>query len=104
MGATLNVAIGAGAYTLAEKGTWLAFGNKGRHEILIEGENALINPYGFLLLNLNRYPKIKYEKARLLRDWLRSAKGQAAITSFQIEGTQPFKGHADPFPEEAAVR
>ena len=90
MGTTLNIAVGAGGYALTDRATWLAFGNRAKHRILFEGDRRLINAYGFLLLNLNRHPHIKYEKARRLRDWLISPAGQKAITDFKIKGKQAY--------------
>src|SRR6056297_759784 len=45
MGATLNTATAMGAYTLTDRATWIAFGNKGDFRILIEGDPALFNQY-----------------------------------------------------------
>ena len=37
MGATLNIAVGMGAYALTDRATWLSFQNKGDFEVLAQG-------------------------------------------------------------------
>ena len=51
MGPTLNTASQMDAYALADRGTWLSFANRGDLEILVEGDPALFNPYGVILVN-----------------------------------------------------
>ena len=46
VGATLNATIAMDGYTMTDRATWIAFGNKADHEILVEGDKALfIDPY-----------------------------------------------------------
>ena len=51
MGATLNVAVGMGAYALTDRGTWIGFKNKVDFEILVQGDEDLFNQYGVILVN-----------------------------------------------------
>src|SRR5439155_3724162 len=51
MGATLNTAVGKAAYALSDRATWLAFQNKADFEIAVEGDKALLNQYGVILVN-----------------------------------------------------
>jgi tungstate transport system substrate-binding protein len=51
MGATLNAAVGMDAYTMTDRGTWISFKNKGDFLILVEGDNALFNQYGVILVS-----------------------------------------------------
>ena len=44
MGATLNLAVGMGAYALTDRGTWIAFRNKGDFRVLVEGDDAALQP------------------------------------------------------------
>ena len=46
MGATLGMAAQMDAYTLADRATWLAYGDKGNLVIVCEGNPRLLNPYG----------------------------------------------------------
>jgi tungstate transport system substrate-binding protein len=90
MGPTLNTAAGMGAYALTDRGTWLAFKNKGDLEILIEGDKRLFNQYGVMLVNPQKHPHVKAADGQAFVDWLISPKGQRAIADFKIEGQQLF--------------
>lgn len=90
MGATLNVAIGMGAYALTDRATWISFGNKGDHEILVEGDPQLFNQYGIILVNPEEHPNVKAEAGQAFIDWVLSEDGQAAIASFKVDGQQLF--------------
>jgi len=96
MGSTLNVAIGSGAYTLTDRATWISFGNRADHRILVQGDDALFNQYGVILVNPARHANVKAEAAQRFIDWLLSPSGQAAIAAFTIEGQQLFFPNADP--------
>jgi tungstate transport system substrate-binding protein len=90
MGAALNTAAAMGAYLLADRGTWLAFRNRGDLAILVEGDPRLFNQYGVMLVNPARHPNVRSADARAFIDWLVSAEGQAAIAAFRINGEQAF--------------
>ncbi len=90
MGATLNTASVMGAYTLADRATWLAFGNKGGLRIIHEGDARLFNPYGVILVNPQRFAHVKEKDARAFMAWLTSAGGQGAIAEFRVQGRQVF--------------
>jgi tungstate transport system substrate-binding protein len=90
MGATLNIAIGMQAYALTDRATWMAFGNKGGHGIVVQGDARLFNPYGVILVNPTLHAHVKADYARAFSDWLVSDSGQAAIAEFQIDGQQVF--------------
>jgi tungstate transport system substrate-binding protein len=90
MGATLNIAVGMGAYALTDRATWIAFGNKGDHKILAEGDPALFNQYGVILVNPERCPNVKAEEGQAFIDWLLSDDGQAAIAAYRRDGQQLF--------------
>ncbi len=90
MGATLNIAAGIGGYTLTDRATWLAFGNRRDLVILVEGDPRLFNTYGVMVVNPRRHPNVRFAEAKAFRDWLVSAEGQAAIASFRIGGEQAF--------------
>lgn len=90
MGAALNTASAMDAYVLSDRGTWLAFTNRGSLSILVEGDERLFNQYGVMLVNPARHPHVKHADAQAFVDWLVSAKGQAAIAAFRIDGEQAF--------------
>jgi tungstate transport system substrate-binding protein len=90
MGPTLNVAAAMDAYTLTDRATWANFKNRQNLEILTAGDPALFNPYGSILVNPAKWPQVKINDARLWHEWLTSAAGLAAITSYKINGEQLF--------------
>ena len=90
MGATLNVASGMNAYSLSDRGTWLAFANRADLEIVFEGDLPMFNPYGVILVSPQRHPQVKAADGQAFIDWLVSPAGQALIAKFRIEGQQAF--------------
>jgi tungstate transport system substrate-binding protein len=90
MGATLNMAVQDSAYTLCDRSTWISFKNKSNHTILLADIKNLINHYGIVLLNENKYPKLNHSGARKLSEWLLSKKGQSAIAGFKVNNQQMF--------------
>ncbi|MBM3585338.1 MAG: sulfate transporter [Alphaproteobacteria bacterium] len=90
MGETLNTTAGLDGYTLTDRGTWASFENRGNLTILVEGDKALFNPYGVILVNPERHPHVKVDAACAFMDWLTGPEGLAAIASFRIDGQQLF--------------
>jgi tungstate transport system substrate-binding protein len=90
MGAALNTAGAMGAYVLSDRGTWISFRGKGDLQILVEGDKALFNQYGVILVDPARHPHVKKDLGQAFVDWLISAEGQNAIRSFRIKGQQLF--------------
>jgi tungstate transport system substrate-binding protein len=90
MGPTLNIAAGLNAYTLTDRATWANFKNRQDLEILTEGDPALFNPYGSILVNPAKWPQVKSLQARTWHEWLTSKPGLDAITSYRIDGEQLF--------------
>lgn len=90
MGATLNIAAGMNAYTLTDRATWANFKNRQGLEILTEGDPALFNPYGSILVNPVKWPQVKYNDAKIWHEWLTSKAGLDAITSYRINGEELF--------------
>jgi tungstate transport system substrate-binding protein len=84
MGPTLNTASGMGAYALADRGTWLNFGNRGDLVILVEGDKRLFNQYGVMLVNPSRHAHVKREAGQRFIDWVVSPAGQGAIAAYRI--------------------
>ena len=90
MGATLNAAVGMGAYALTDRGTWISFQNKGDYRILTEGDDRLFNQYGVILVSPERHPRVKAKEGQAFVDWIIGDAGQAAIASFKLDGQQLF--------------
>lgn len=90
MGATLNVGVGMNAYVMTDRATWIAFGNKADHKILVEGDPALFNQYGIVDINPDRCRNVKTVMARKFMDWILSPIGQSSIAAYQLDGQQLF--------------
>ena len=90
MGATLNTAVAIGAYTLADRGTWLSFKNRADLKIVVEGDKRLFNQYGVMLVNPERHPTVKREWGQEFIDWLTSPAGQQTIAGYKINSEQLF--------------
>jgi tungstate transport system substrate-binding protein len=95
MGPALNTAASMGAYILADRGTWLAFKNRGDLEILVEGDKRLFNQYGVMLVNPAKHPSVKKELGQQFIDWLVSPEGQTTIAAYKINGEQLFYPNAN---------
>lgn len=95
MGAALNTASASNAYVLSDRGTWLAFKNRGDLVIAVEGDNRLFNQYGVILVNPQKHKHVKKELGQAFIDWLISPEGQKAIADYQIGGQQPFFPNAN---------
>ena len=87
MGAVLIIADQKRAYTLTDRGTYLAFRRKLNLSILVEGDPALFNPYHVIAVNPAKHPHVNYLGAMLLIGWLTSPEGQEIIANF---GTKEF--------------
>jgi tungstate transport system substrate-binding protein len=90
MGPTLNIAAGMNAYTLTDRATWANFKNRQSLEIQTEGDPALFNPYGSILVNPAKWPSVKIADARIWHEWLTTKPGLDAITSYKINGEELF--------------
>ncbi len=82
------------AYLLADRGTWLAFKNRGDLGIVVEGDKRLFNQYGVMLVNPAKHPSVKKEMGQTFIDWLVSPEGQSAIAGYKIGGEQLFYPNA----------
>jgi tungstate transport system substrate-binding protein len=90
MGPALNTASAMNAYLLADRGTWLSFRNRGDLEIVVQGDPALFNQYGVMLVNPARCPHVKKDLGQKFVDWVISPDGQQTIASYRINGQQLF--------------
>ena len=95
MGAALNTASASNAYVLTDRGTWLAFKNRGDLVVAVEGDNRLFNQYGVMLVNPEKHKHVKKALGQAFIDWLISPEGQKAIADYQIGGQQLFFPNAN---------
>ncbi len=95
MGATINIAVGLGAYTISDRATWLKFSNKSDFKILVEGDKRLFNPYGIMRVTKEKCPDANVSHAQTFINWLTSNAGQQLISNYKIEGKTLFFGNSD---------
>jgi tungstate transport system substrate-binding protein len=81
------------AYTLTDRGTWLATKDKDKLEMIIvlEGDPILFNQYGVMAVNPEKHKHVKYKESMEFISWLISKEGQETIASFKDKnGNQMF--------------
>jgi tungstate transport system substrate-binding protein len=93
MAKTQRIANEKQAYTLTDRGTWLATKEKDKLEmaIVLEGDPILFNQYGVMAVNTERHKQVQYREAMEFIGWIVSREGQEAIASFRDKyGNQLF--------------
>lgn len=90
MGAVLQMAFDKKGYTLADRGTFLAYEGRIDLVIVFEGDKALFNPYGLIAVNPKKHPKVNYELAKKFIDYVTGPEGQKIIGDFKVHGKQLF--------------
>ncbi|HLF29070.1 MAG TPA: substrate-binding domain-containing protein [Anaerolineae bacterium] len=90
MGETLTFANEQGAYTLADRGTYLAMKDQLPNlSVLVGGatlaenkDKTLLNPYGVLAVNPDTHPGVNFALATQFVEWLVSPETQQAIGAY----------------------
>ncbi|HTY25610.1 MAG TPA: substrate-binding domain-containing protein [Desulfomonilaceae bacterium] len=90
MGAVLQMAYDKQAYTLTDRGTYIAHEGKIDLPILLEGDKALFNPYGIIAVNPKKHPKVQYDLAKKFIEYVTGPEGQKIIADFKVKGKQLF--------------
>ena len=90
MGAVLKIANDKQAYTLTDRGTWLAFQDKLDLVIVSEGDQVLFNPYHVIAINPDRHSHVKYKLATNFINFITSEDGQKIIRDYKVKGEQLF--------------
>ncbi len=86
MGETLTMTEEKEAYTLSDRATYLTRKQNGlKLEILMEGDKALLNPYGVIAVDPAKNPAIQNDLANQFIDWLISVPTQELIALFGVE-------------------
>ncbi len=85
MGQTLSVSSEKQAYTLADRGTYLAMKKRLALGILTEGDRDLLNIYHVIEINPVKWPKVNAEGARAFADFMVSKQAQDVIRNFGVE-------------------
>ncbi|HSR62890.1 MAG TPA: substrate-binding domain-containing protein [Gammaproteobacteria bacterium] len=90
MGKVLTMADNIGAYTLCDRGTYLAFKNRLALVLLYEGDEILYNPYHIMIVNPDKHPHTKINLARKYMQFITGEKGQQIISDYRINGKRAF--------------
>lgn len=79
------------AYTLTDRGTWLATKDKDKLDmvVVLEGDPLLFNQYGVMAVNPQKHKHVKYQKTLMFINWLISKEGQQAIGAFKDKNENP---------------
>ena len=89
MAKTAQIANEKRAYTLIDRGTWLAAKDGLAMAIVLEGDPGLLNQYGVMAVNPEKYQHVKYKEAMEFINWLISQEGQQAIASLKDGNGNP---------------
>ncbi|MGM0398927.1 MAG: substrate-binding domain-containing protein [Halobacteriota archaeon] len=95
MGEVLNVANEQGAYTLADRGTYLSQRSELDLDILVQGPieggpERLANPYGVLAVNPAVHENVNYDLAMAYIGYVTSPDAQQRIEQYEVDGEQLF--------------
>ena len=96
MGAVLQIADDKQAYTLTDRGTYIAYGGKINLQIVSEGDKVLYNPYHIIAVNPEKHPHVKYDLAKDYIDFVTGEEGQKIIRNYRMQGQQLFYPDAMP--------
>lgn len=90
MGAVLNMANEKQAFTMTDRGTYLAMKDKLNLKILFEGDAKLFNPYGVIAVNPETNRAVNSEAAAKFINWITSEEVQKKIGEFKVSGEMLF--------------
>jgi tungstate transport system substrate-binding protein len=85
MGATLGIANERNAYTITDRGTYLALAKRVTLPIFVEGDRSLLNVYSVMEVNPANGPRVNATGGKAFADFMVSPQAQNAIKSFGVE-------------------
>ena len=85
MAATLGIANERNAYTITDRGTFLALNNRLTLPILLQGDRSLFNIYSVMEVNPANGPRINAAGGKALADFMVSPEAQALIKTYGVE-------------------
>jgi tungstate transport system substrate-binding protein len=85
MGASLTIASEKSGYTLTDRATFLANKANLQLEILVEGDNSLLNVYHVITVNPDKWPKVNYEGATAFFKFMTESSTQDVIGKFGVD-------------------
>lgn len=85
MGASMIVASEKEAYILTDRATYLANQENYKLDLLVEGDNSLLNIYHVITVNSSKWPKVNYEGALAFAKFMTDSATQEAIRTFGVD-------------------
>ena len=85
MDATLGVANERSAYTITDRGTYLAYGKRINLPVLVEADRALLNIYSVTEVNPANGPRINSNGGKAFADFMVAPQTQEVIRRFGVE-------------------
>ena len=85
MGATLKIANDRSAYTISDRGTYLAFLKGLTLPILVQGDRRLLNFYSVMEVNPANGPKINTAGGKAFADFMVAPSTQSVIKNFDVK-------------------
>jgi tungstate transport system substrate-binding protein len=85
MGATLGIASEKRAYTLTDRGTFLAFKKRVQLDPLVEKDPILLNIYSVLETNGTKFPRVNTAGGRAFADFMVSKEVQDIVRTFGVD-------------------
>ena len=85
MGATLGIANERNAYTISDRGTYLAYGKRISLPILVEGDRSLLNIYSVMEVNPANGAHINSAGGKAFADFMVAPQTQNVIRNFGVE-------------------
>jgi tungstate transport system substrate-binding protein len=85
MGATLGIASDRRAYTVTDRGTYLAFQKRIALPILVEKDRPLLNVYSVMEVNPANGPRVNAAGGKAFADFMLSPEVQAAIRTYGVD-------------------
>jgi tungstate transport system substrate-binding protein len=85
MGATLNIANERNAYSISDRGTYLAFQKRVTLPILVQGDKRLLNIYSVMEVNPANGPRINTVGGKAFADFMLAPSTQSVIKNFGVK-------------------
>jgi tungstate transport system substrate-binding protein len=85
MGATLGIANERNAYSITDRGTYLALSKRVTLPVLVEGDRVLLNIYSVMEVNPANGPRVNAAGGKAFADFMVSTQAQNLIKSFGVE-------------------
>jgi tungstate transport system substrate-binding protein len=85
MGQTLGIANDRRAYTITDRGTWLAFQKRISLPILVEKDKLLLNIYSVMEINPANGPRVNTAGGKAFADFMMAVETQSVIKDFGVD-------------------